>query len=322
MTLPRVLAWTFSIGVLVSGIGVASGQESPAKPIHIVTSEPGGAGDFAARLIAQGLISSLGQQFIVENRAGAGGAIAAETVAKAPPDGNTLLFYANNMWLLPFMQAVPYDPVKDFSPICLAVKTPNILVVHPSVPVKSVKALIALAKGKPGGLNYATGGTGSSNHLAAELFKSMAGVNIVRITYKGAAPAINGVIGGQVHVMFPTTAAGLPHVKSGRLTALGVTTAQPTALAPGLPTVAASGLPGYETAALFSMFAPAGTPEKLINRLSQATMQVLNREDVRERYFKAGAEVVASTPEQLAATVKSDMARMGKVIKDAGIRGE
>ena len=318
----RFIVATFSAGITMLAAGIVAGQDFPQKPVRIVASEPGGAGDFAARLIAQGIAGGLGQQIIVENRAGAGGAIAADLVAKAPADGYTLLFYANNIWLLPFMQTVPYDPVRDFSPITLAVKAPNLLVVHPSLPVKSVKELIALAKARPGALNYATGGTGSSNHLGAELFKALAGVNIVRITYKGAAPALNEVISGQVQVMFPTTAAGAPHVKAGRLTALAVTTAQPSALAPGLPTVAAAGLPGYESAAMFGMFAPTGTRDTIIQRLSQEIVRVLTREDVKEKFFNAGVETVASSPEQLAAIVKSDMARMGKVIKDAGIRGE
>lgn len=318
----RLIVATFSAGITVLGAGTVSGQDFPQKPVRIVASEPGGAGDFAARLIAQGIAGGLGQQVIVENRAGAGGAIAADLVAKAPADGYTLLFYASNIWLLPFMRNVSYDPVRDFSPITLAVKAPNLLVVHPSLPVKSVKELIALAKARPGELNYGTGGTGSSNHLGAELFKALAGVNIVRITYKGAAPALNDVIAGHVQVMFPTTAAGAPHVKTGRLKALAVTTAQPSALAPGLPTIAAAGLPGYESAAMFGMFAPTGTRDTIIQRLSQEIVRVLTREEVKEKFFNAGVETVASSPAQLAAIMKSDMARMGKVIKDAGIRGE
>ncbi|MBI4189464.1 MAG: tripartite tricarboxylate transporter substrate binding protein [Betaproteobacteria bacterium] len=318
MPVPRFAVWMFSVGMMVLGAGVVSGQEFPNKPIRMVTSPPGGGADFASRLIAQGLSGPLGQQVIVDNR---GGIIPMEIVSKAPPDGYTLLLSAS-LWLTPLLQNTPYDPVRDFSPITLVGNSPNVLVVHPSLPVKSVKELIALAKARPGELNYASGATGASTHLAAESFKSMAGVDIARIPYKGNGPALNALIGGQVQLMFATAGSVTPHLKSGRLKGLAVTSARPSALAPGLPAVTTSGLAGYESAAPYGIFAPAGTPATLINRLNQEIVRVLKQADVKDRFFNSGIEIVGSSPEGLAATVKSEMARSGKVIKDAGIRAE
>ena len=313
----------FLVGLMVSGADLVSGQGFPNKPVRIVTSEPGGGLDFAARLISQGITSSLGQPVIVENRGGAGGLIAIETVAKAQPDGYTLLLYGSTIWLVPFLREnVSYDPVRDFSPVILAVSSPNIVVVHPSIAANSVKELIALAKAKPGVLNYGSGALGASSHLSVELFKAMAGVNIVRIPYKGSGPALNGLIAGQVQVMFATSGGVVPHIKSGRLRALAVTSAQPSALMPDLPTVAASGLPGYVSASLGTIFAPAKTPAPLINRLNQEMVRFLRTADAKEQFLRSGVETVGSTPAELAATMKSEMARLGKVIKDAGIREE
>ena len=258
MRVPDSIAALLSTAMLVVGAGTASGQNYPSKPIRMLAPEAGGGADFVARVIARELTANLGQQVVVENRGGAGGIIAGEIVAKAPPDGYTLLFHGPAIWLLPFLRNhVPYDPVRDFSPITMAVTTPNILVVHPSLPVSSVRELIALAKARPGQINDAGANTASSVHLAAELFKAMAGVKIVRVPFKGVGPSLNALIAGQVQIMFPSAGAVAPHVKSGRLRALAVTSAQPTALAPGLPTVAASGVPGYESIAMFGIFAPA-----------------------------------------------------------------
>jgi len=311
----------FSVGLLAAGAGVASGQDYPNKPVRMVTAAPGAAGDFVARLVALGLTESWGQQVIVENRGGSG-VIPIEIVAKALPDGYTLLVFGTTLWLLPLIQKVSYNPIGDFSPITLAAVTPLLLVVHPSLPVKSITELIALAKSRPGELNYASGISGSATHLPAELFKAMAGVNIVRVAYKGGAPAISALIGGEVQVMFATASGAGPHVNSGRLRALAVTSAQPSALFPGLPTVAASGLPGYDAASIMCIFAPAKTPAALVGRLNRDIVRVLNKADVKERFIKAGSEVVASSPKELAAAMKSDMATMGKVIRDAGIRAQ
>lgn len=318
MLKPRVAAALAFAGTMFLSVDVTAGQAYPTKPIRIVTAPAGAGNDFVARLIAQGLSGSLGQQLVVDNRPAG---IIGELVAKAPADGYTLLAVGSVLWLTPFLQdSVGYDPVKDFSPISLTARSVNILVVHPSVTANSVGELIALAKSKPGQLNYATGATGASNHLAAELFKAMAGVNIVRIPYKGSGPAVNDLVSGQVHMMFPTTAAGLPHVRSGRLRALAVTSLQPSALAPGLPTVAESGLAGYESVVMYAMFAPARTPATIIKRLHAELVQFRKSAGATERFFGAGVEVVASSPAELATAMASEMTRMGKLIKEARLR--
>ena len=242
MLIRRPVVWWFSVGLVVSGSGVVSGQDFPNKPNRMVAPAAGGGGNFIARLIAQGLTESLGTQVVVDNR----GIFAAEILAKAPPDGYTLLFYGNTIMLMPFLRNnVPFDPIKDFLPVTLAVSSPYILVVHPSFPVNSVKALIDLAKSRPGTFNYGSAGSGSSTHLASALFTSMAGIDIVHVPYRGAGPALIDLIGGQVQLMFPSAVSAAPHVKSGKLRALAVTSAEPSALLPGLPTITASRLPPY-----------------------------------------------------------------------------
>jgi tripartite-type tricarboxylate transporter receptor subunit TctC len=304
------------------GMGTAAAQPYPLKPIRIVTNEAGAGLDFALRLMTPGLSTAFGQQAIVDNRGGAGGVIAADLVAKATPDGYTLLYYSNGLWTLPLLQNVPYDPVRDFAPVTLAATSPNILVVHPSVPVNSVADVIALAKSKPGTLNYASGGRGAPTHLAAELFKSMAGVDIVHIPYKGSGPALISLIGGHEQLMFAVAVGGLTHVKAGRLKPLAVTSSKASELLPGLPTVAASGLPGYESVSIQGLFAPAKTPPAVIERLQQEVARVVARADVKEKFFNAGTEAVGSSPAELSAAVKADMTAMARVIKTAGIRAE
>jgi len=322
---PFAIAWR--LVALLLGFSMATlnasevfGQDYPIKPIRIVSGELGGNVDFNARLIEPALTSALGQQVIVDNRPT--GIIVGDIVAKAPPDGYTLLVAGGILWIGALLQKVPYDPVIDFSPISLTTSSPTVLVVHPLVAANSVKELIALAKSKPGELNYGSAGPGSAPHLAAELFKAMAGVNIVRISYRGAGPALNDLLGGQVQLMFSPASPAMPHVKSGRLRALAVTSLQPSALLPGVPTVASSGVPGYESSTIVGILAPAKTPDAIINRLNQAIVRSLNTPDVKQKSLNAGMEVVGSTPEQFAATMKSEMARLGKVIKDTGIRAE
>jgi tripartite-type tricarboxylate transporter receptor subunit TctC len=321
MPILKYLVWTLA-GILMAGTGAAYGQNYPIKPIHIITSDPGGGSDFAARLIAQGLTRNIGQQVIVENREGGSGVIAAQTLTKAAPDGYTLLLYSSGIWILPLLQNVPYDPVKDFTPITLAGSSPNIIVVRASSPVNSVKELIALAKATPGQLNYASGGSGGPPHLAAELFKDMAGVNIVRIPYKGTGQALLALMSNQVQVMFASAALAAGQVKAGKLKPLAVCSAQPSALFPELPTVAASGLPGYEAVSPVGIFAPADTPATLVNRLNREIVKVLNMAEVKEQFFNAGVEVVGSSPDQFAAAIKSEITKMSKVIRNAGIRSE
>ena len=319
MLTPRFMVSMFPVCMMVSSIGMVSGQDYPNKPVRMVTSAAGGGADLMARLIAQGLTVGLGQQVVVENRGGVA-TIAAQVVAKAPPDGYTLLFYGSSFWLLPFLENTPYDPVRDFSPITWAVSLPNVLVVHPSLPVKTVKELIALAKARPGVLNYSSGTTGSATQLASELFKVMADINVVAIPFKGAGPALYSLLAGEVEFRFATPSTVMSHVKLGRLRALAVTSAQPSALVPGLPTVAASGLPGYESVSINAMFAPAATPAAVINRLNQETVRFLKRADTREQLLAIGVDVVANSPEEFAAAMKADMAKMGKLIKDAALR--
>lgn len=305
-----------SLAMTVLDTGLSFGQAYPGKPIRIVTVAPGSANDLVTRLISQELRIALGQAVIVDNRGG----IAAEIVAKAPPDGYTLLFYGSAVWLAPFTRDhVPYDPLRDFAPITLAASSPNVLVVHPSLPVKSAKELIALARARPGELNYAAGTLGAAPHLAAELFKAMAGANIVRVAYKGTGPSLIGIIGGQVEMMFPTAGSVTPHIKAGKLRALAVTSLQPSALAPGLPVLAAT-LPGYESVSLNGMFAPAKTPESHISLLNQEIARIMARPEIRERLLNAGMDAMHTTPGEFAATIKSEMGKWGKIIRDSGLR--
>ncbi len=297
-------------------------QTYPVKSIRIITIEAGGGNDLLARLMAQGIATPMGQPLIVENRGGAGGSIAAEQVARATPDGYTLLVYTGGLWILPMLQSASYDPLKDFSPVTLLARSPNIVVVHTSLPVKSIRELIALAKARPGQLNYASAGIGGSTHLAAELFKSMADVNIERITYKGTAPAQNDLVGGQVQLMFSTAASVAPHIKSGRLRPLAVTSAKPSPLVPSLPTVAASGLPGYESDVVYGVWAPAKTPAVVVHRLNQEITSLLHKPETIDRLAGVSLEAAPTTPDEFAAAIKSDITRMGKVIKSAGIRGD
>jgi tripartite-type tricarboxylate transporter receptor subunit TctC len=316
-----MIASTLLSGVLAVSAGAAWAQDFPSRTVRIVTSGAGGPSDIAARLVAQGVAAPLGQSVIVENRAAGNPVI--EAVLKAPPDGHTVLLYGSALWLGPFMQQnAPYDPVRDFLPVTLALSSPNILVVHPSVPARSVKELIALAKARPGELNFGTSGPGGSSHLAGELFKSMAGINIVRVNYKSGAAALIALMGGETQLLFPAASTVSSQIKSGRLRALATSGAQPSALFPSLPTLAGAGVPGYEWVGLFAVFAPAKTPAAAINRLNQVMVQMVNSPAAKEKFLDLGVEPVGSSPDQLAATVKAEMTRMGKVIKDAGIRAE
>ncbi len=303
--------------------GMAMAQSYPNKPIRMLAPEAGGGVDFVARMIAREMSSNMGQQVVIENRGGAGGVIAGEAIVKSPPDGYAFLFYGPAIWLLPYLrERVPFDATKDLTPVTLAVTTPNVLVVHPSLPVKSARELIALAKAKPGALSDAGANTGSSAHLTAELFKAMAGVDIVRVPYRGVGPALSALIAGQVQLMFPSAGSIAPHLKSGRLRALAVTSAKPSELTPGLPTVAASGLPGYESVAIFGILAPAQTPPDIINRVQREVARALANPELKKRFFEAGVEGIGSTPEEYAATIRRESVKWGKLIRDLGIREE
>ena len=312
--LRRVLLLTLLL--MHVGTGAASAQSFPTKPIRIITAAPGGTSDFTSRLIARGLTEHLGQQVIVDNR----GDFGAPILVKAPADGYTLLVDGSSLWLGPLLQKMPYDPLRDLVPITLAVRAPNVLVVSPALPVGSVKELIAVAKAKPGELNYASGGIGGASHLPAELFKTMTGLNIVNVNYKGTGPALNALVAGEVHLMFANATISTPHIKSGKVKALAVGSLERSAFLPELPTLASSGLPGFESVIVQAIVGPAGMPAPLVARINQEIVRVLMRTDIRERHALTSVETVGSSPEELAATVKGDMTRWGRVIREAGIK--
>lgn len=302
--------------LLATASSLAKAQPYPTRPIRIVTAQPGSGNDILARLIAQGATPNLGQQVIVDNR----GSIALEIVQKSNPDGYNLLLYGSVLWLLPFMRArAGYEPLRDFAPVVWGTTTPNVLVIHPSLPVKTVQDLIALAKAKPGELNYGSGSSGSTSHLAAELFKSMAGVNLVRIGYKGSGPAMTALLTGEFQLIFPSASTAAPVAKTGKIKLIAVASLKPTALAPGLPTLSESGLPGYESSSILGVFAAAKTPAPIVERLHQEFARVLREPVAKERLFNVGVEAIGGSPQQLADAIRSEMTRYGKVIKDAGI---
>src|SRR5262249_55976393 len=299
--------------------GAACGQGYPGKPWRFLTTGIGASPGLAARTVAQGLTDSVGWSVVVDSRGST--IVASDMVAKSPPDGYSLLVITDGMWRGPLFQRMPFDPVKDFAPITLVSRAPNILVVHPSVPARSVRQLIALAKARPGELNYGAGAIGASTHLASELFKLMAGVNIVHVPYKSTGGAVTPLLSGELQVMFATSASVTTHIKSGRVRALAVSTAQPTAPAPRLPTIAAAGgLPGYESASTAGGFAPAGTPQSLLQRLHEEISRVLVRPEVKERFFNQGVDIVGGSPQETAAFLKSDVATTAKIIKETGMR--
>lgn len=298
----------------------AGAQNYPAKPVRMLAPEPGGGNELAGRTIAQELSQMLGHTFVVENRGAASGAVAGEILAKAPADGYTLLYYGSTVWLVPFLRdRVPFDPLTDFAPVSLATRAPFFLFTHPSLPVNSVKELIALAKRKPGALNYGSAGSGAATHLAAELFKTMANVDIVRVAYKGSGPAAIGLLSGEVQLMFVSAPVGMPSVRRGRLKVLAVADDKPSALAPEVPTMQAAGLPGYEASSMSGMFAPAKTPPAIIDFLYKSIVKVLETPDVKEKFLKSGWETVGASPAEFGRIIRADMAKWSKVIKNAGI---
>ena len=297
----------------------------PAKPVRVVVgSSAGGGGDILARTVIQRLNESLGQPIVIDNRGGAGGAIACEIVAKAPPDGYTVLIasvgmLAINPVLFPRLQ---YAPLKDFAPVTLVAESPYVLVVHPAVAARSVKDLVALAKTSPGRMNFASGGAGTGNHFSGELFKLAAGIDLVHVPYKGTGPALADVVGGQVQVMFSNLLAAMPLVKSGRLRALAVTTAQRSQSTPDLPTVAEAGFPGFETTTWHAVLLPAATPKPIVTRLNAELVKIVRQADVKDRLASQGTETVGSTPEQLYSQIRNETAKWAQVVRAARIKAE
>jgi tripartite-type tricarboxylate transporter receptor subunit TctC len=303
----------------------ALAQAWPAKPIRLmVPFPPGGSTDIVARIVAQKLGERLGQSMIIENRGGAGGTLGTAVVAKAAPDGYTLAVASTSTHVVApsVYTKLDYDPVKDFAPISLMAVSPYLLVVTPSVPVKSLQELVALAKKQPGKLNYASAGVGSTTHLAMEMLKSVSGTYMLHIPYNGNGPAGTAVVGGQVEVLFGSLPSILPHAKSGRLRALAVGTPKRSASLPEVPTVAESGYPGFDASLWLAIMAPAGTPQPILDRLQKEIVSIVGAADTREALDKAGAEPVTSTPAELAAMIRDGVSKYAQVIKSAGIKPE
>jgi tripartite-type tricarboxylate transporter receptor subunit TctC len=300
---------------------VAAAQHYPNRPIRLVVPFPaGGPNDIIGRLVAQKLGDTLGQQMVVDNRAGAGGNIGTDLVAKSPADGYTLLSGGMGSLIMnPIIDKVPYDTLRDFAPVILMASAPNVLVTHPSLPVRDVKGLIALARAHPGQLNYGSGGVGSTPHLSGALFNSMTGVNIVHIPYKGNAPAITDLLGGQVQLAYLGIPPVQPHIQSGKLKPLAVTSERRSATLPQVPTIAESGVPGYELSPWYGILAPAGTPGDIVMKLNAAIAKIVRTPEMKEKLAGIGAEAETTTPEAYAARMKSDLARWTSVIRSAHI---
>ncbi len=294
----------------------------PVKTVRVVVSyAPGGATDIVARLVAQKLTESMGRSFIIDNVTGAGGVIGDSTVARAAPDGYTLLGTSSTFAINPAVVAkLPFDPIKGFAPIALVARAPFMLVVHPSVPAKSVKELVALARANPGKLDYASAGHGTAVHLAVELFNSMAGVKMMHIPYKGSGLALIDLLSGQVQLTFANVLSSRAHVQAGRLRALAVSSAKRSAVLPELPTVSESGVPGYDTASWYGYLAPAGTPQPIVQRLNAEIINSIKSPDMSERLATDGAEPVGSTPEEFGQYLASEITRWRRVVKVAGVR--
>jgi len=319
----RLKSWM--LAVLALSAAAAHAEAYPARPIRmIVAYPPGGGTDIVGRMVAQKLGEALGQSVVVENRGGASGNIGTEFAARAAPDGYTILMgnVAPNAINVSLFRQLPFDPVADFVPVSLVASTPNILVVYPSTPARTVREVTALAKAKPGTLNFASAGVGSSSHLAGELFRILAGADIVHVPYKGAGPAMVDVLSGQVQLYFATMPAAMPHVKSGKLAPVAVTSAKRSHALPELPTIAESGVPGYEASTWYGLLAPAHTPGAVITRLHEGVVKILANPALHEKLAEQGFEPVGSSPEEFGAHINSEITKWSKVIHDAGIRPE
>lgn len=322
-----MLSKTMSLccAMLAAAAGTQAAAQYPVRPIRmIVPSAPGSGPDIMARTIGQKLTEAWGQPVVIEARPGAGGIIGSEAAAKSPPDGYTLIMgNAGSHSVNPGLyRKLPYDPLKDFAPVVLVSSAPNILIVHPSLPVKSVKDLIVLARTRPGDLTFGSGGNGSTAHLSGELFRTLAGINIVHVPFKGAPAAVLGVITGEISLAILNLPPALPHVKSGKLKALGVSTARRSTAVPELPTIAEAGLPGYEATAWYGVLAPAGTPRDIVAKLNAEIVKSLRTGEMKKRIGADGGEVIASTPEEFTAVMKTDIAKWAKVVQASGARAD
>ncbi len=318
----RVLVWAL---LLCSGLAWSQSASYPNRPVRLVVpAAPGGGADFLARIVSGKLQEQTGQSFVVENRAGASGTIAADMVTKAAADGYTVLLgQSTSIAIAPHLyQKLGYDTLRDLKPVTLVAEVPNMLVVHPGVPAKTARDLIALAKAKPGTLNFGSAGKGAPSHLAGEMFKAAAGVDLVHVPYKGAGPAVNDLLAGQIQVMFAPMVAVLPHVKAGRLRALALTSAHRSPAIQDLPTLAESGLPGFAIVSWFGLFLPVDTAPAVVDRLHQEAAKALKTPEVAERFAKEGAQPVGSSPAEFTAYVQREYALFAKVIKDNNIKAD
>ena len=319
----RVAATLLSTALLPAiAIAAAPAQAYPTKPIRLVIPfPPGGGNDLLGRAFADRLSERLGQQMISDNRGGGSTIIAAEIVARAPADGYTLLLATNTtLAIVPSLKAkLPYDPVKDFEPISLVSNSPYLLVVHPGLPAKSVKELVALTKSKPGQINYASPGHGTSNHLAVELFKTMSGADLTHVSYKGTGPALTDLLGGHVTVMFASTASARPLVLAGKLRALGISSAKRSPAMPEVPTIAESGVPGFHMTSWAGLVAPRGTPVAIVAKLNSEVAAVIQQGDLRDKLAGQGFFPQTSTPQEFAAHIRSELVRIRKLVQAAGL---
>jgi tripartite-type tricarboxylate transporter receptor subunit TctC len=309
---------------LAAAVGDGLAQPYPGKPVRVVVpSSPGGGTDIVARIVAPELAKRLGQQFVIDNRPGAGTMIGIEIVAKSPPDGYALLMTPSTLAINSALyKKVPYDPVRDFSPITELISSPSIIVVHPSVPVKTIKELIAFARARPGEMNYASAGAGTYPHMTMELFQSMAKIKMVHIPYKGTGPAMIDMLAGHTAVMAGTILSVMPHVRDGRLRALGITSEKRSPVVPEIPTVSEAGLPGFESVQWSGFLAPAKTPREIVTRLHAEATRILQQPETRERFAGDGADAVGNTPDEFGRFVQSELVKWAKVARNAGIKPE
>ena len=310
--------------LIVTALAVNVAQAYPTKPIRmVVISPPGGTTDILSRALAQQMTESLGQSVVTDNRPGGGGILASEIVARSNPDGHTLLYTHTSHSVLPSLhKKLPYDTLKDFQPVALVALFPGVLVVHPALPVKNVKELIALAKSRPGKLNYAAGTTGATAHLSGELFKTMAGIDIVHVPYKGTAAQITAIIAGESQFTFASLPAALPHVQSNRVRAIAIGSAKRSPTLPDLPTVAETALPGFDVSAWNGILAPRGTPRDVVMKLNAEIARIAKLPDVKERAASQGAEMTTETPEYFGNYIKAQVEKWGKVVRSSGMKAD
>lgn len=319
------MGYRIPVGILLTvAAGATAAQSYPVKAVRlIVPQSAGGSTDLVARPLAQRLTEALGQTFVVDNRTGAGSTIGTDMVAKAPPDGHTLLAVAASFSMSPSLyKKLPYDPVRDFAPITQLSALPNILVVHPSLPVKSVKELVAFAKARPGQLNFSSSGMATGTHMSMEMLKTMTGIQMLHVPYKGGAPSMTALLGGEVHLCFGTISTALPHVKSGRLRALAVSTIKRSIAAPDVPTIDEAGVAGYDYNSWIGLLAPAKTPAPIVSRLHSESVKIMNTPEMKAVLAHEGSEPVVNAPDVFAGIIKAEVARWAKVVQAAGIKPE